>query len=83
MLFSGYAKGGPFKRFHDIFPIRTPTPSLQSPYFVMISGEVHMGPVSNIGNYNSGMIADTVNVGMLVHSNKSEWARRANLTRSK
>jgi hypothetical protein len=39
--------------------------------FIMISGDVH-GPVSNMGNYNSGVIAGTVNIGTLVQSNKSE-----------
>jgi len=38
----------------------------------MISGDVH-GPVSNMGNYNSGVIANTVNVGNLIQSNKSKW----------
>ena len=36
---------------------------------MMISGDVH-GPVSNFGNDNSGVIANTVNI---VQSNKSEW----------
>jgi len=37
----------------------------------MIDGDVH-GPVSGVGNDNSGVIADTVNVGT-IQSNKSEW----------
>jgi len=43
--------------------------SLQSPPFIMISGDVH-GPVTNMGNYNSGVIAGSI--GTLVQSNKSE-----------
>ena len=45
--------------------------SLPSPPFIMISGDVH-GPVTNMGNYNSGVIAGTVTIGTLVQSNKSE-----------
>jgi len=37
----------------------------------MFSGDVH-GPVTNIGNNNSGVIAGTVTIGTLVQSNKSE-----------
>jgi hypothetical protein len=37
----------------------------------MISGDVH-GPVSNIGNNNSGVIANTVNTVNIVQSNRSE-----------
>ena len=37
----------------------------------MIDGDVH-GPVTDVGNDNSGVIADTVNVGTF-QSNKSEW----------
>jgi len=45
--------------------------SFQSPPFIMISGDVH-GPVTDMGNYNSGVIAGTVTIGTLVQSNKSE-----------
>jgi hypothetical protein len=38
----------------------------------MSTGDVH-GDASNFGNYNSGVIATTVNIGTLVQSNKSEW----------
>jgi len=44
--------------------------------FIMISGDVH-GPVNNMGNYNSGVIAGTVNIGNLIQSNKSERSRIA------
>jgi len=41
-----------------------------SSYSIMISGDVH-GPATNMGNYNSGVIAGTVTI-TLVQSNKSE-----------
>jgi len=37
----------------------------------MISGDIH-GPVTNMGNYNSGVIAGSVTIETLVQSNKSE-----------
>ena len=42
----------------------------------MISGDVH-GPISNMGHYNSGVIANTVNVENLIQLNKSETCRIA------
>ena len=37
----------------------------------MISGDVN-GPVTDMGNYNSGVIANTVTIRKLVPSNKSK-----------